>query len=193
MIYSRLRKSIGVLVLAVLFMPLIAKAAVPEWQIVPSESNITFTGTQNNAPISGQFKKFSGSIAFDPNQLNESKIKIVIDTNSVSTSYADFTSTLLTPDWFDVKLFPEATFQASQFTKTGQNTFEANGNLTIRDKTLPVKVVFTGEELSKTKASVKGSTSIKRTAFGVGAGEWASTDEVQDDVKINFTITAIKK
>jgi len=181
------------LALLLFLLPIISLAAVPTWQIVPAESSLTFTGTQNGAPASGSFKKFTGDIAFDPNQLKESKVKIIIDISSVTTTYRDFTSTLLTPDWLNAIIFPNATFIASHFNKIGNNKYTAEGSLTLRDKTIPVTVLFDTEELSKTKGRVKGSTTIKRTQFGVGQGEWADTDTVKDEVQVDFVITAIHK
>jgi polyisoprenoid-binding protein YceI len=170
-----------------------AFAAVPEWQMIPGESSITFTGTQNGAPATGSFKKFTGEIKLDPNQLNDSKVRMVIDMNSVTTTYSDLTSTLLTPDWFSVKVFPQAVFETTHITKVGDNKYKADGTLTIRDKTVPVTLAFTSEDAGKDKERVKGTTTLKRTAFGIGQGEWADTDTVKDDVTVNFVITAVKK
>lgn len=168
-------------------------AAVTEWQILPSESELTFTATQNGAPVNGKFKAFTGEIHFDPNQLNQSRAKITVNMASVSTSYAEIGDTLVTSDWFDTKLFPQAVFTADSFTKTGDKTYQAKGNLTIRNKTMPIIVTFTEEEYSATKARMKGSTTVKRSAFGVGQGEWASTSEVKDDVQVNFVLSAVRK
>jgi polyisoprenoid-binding protein YceI len=168
-------------------------ALPPTWNIIPTESTLSFTATQNNAPVSGQFKTFNGDIVFDPSDLAHSKIKIIVDLNSVTTSYKEVGDTLKTPDWFQVKVFPNATFDATQFKKTGDNTFEANGQLTIRDKTLPVTLTFTLDEYSASKAHAKGQTTIQRNNFGVGQGEWSSTNEIKNDVKIEFNISATKK
>lgn len=176
-----------------LIFPIISFAAVPEWQIIPKESNITFTAVQNNAPVSGQFKTFSGDIAYDPNQLALSHVKITIDMGSVSDAYNQLSDTLKAKEWFDVPQFPNAIFIADKFVKTGDKTYQANGMLTIRDKTTPVTLTFTQEDYSATHALMKGSTTIKRTAFGVGQGEWADTKTIKDDVKIDFTIGASKK
>ncbi|OGT53173.1 MAG: hypothetical protein A3E84_00880 [Gammaproteobacteria bacterium RIFCSPHIGHO2_12_FULL_42_13] len=189
----KFRISQALLVLLVFLLPLFANAAAPAWQIVPNESSITFTGIQNDAPASGKFKKFSGTIHFDPDRLNESKVRIVIDMNSVSTSYSDFTSTLVTEDWFNVKLFPEAIFEATTLKKTGDSQYQAAGTLTIRDKTVPVTLSFESKKLSETKALVKGNTTLKRTMFGIGQGEWADTDAIKDDVQVNFNMTAARK
>jgi polyisoprenoid-binding protein YceI len=169
-----------------------AYALAPAWKIVPAESNLTFTATQNGAPVTGSFKKFSGDINFDPAKLSESKIKIVVDMNSIATSYDDLTLTLKTPEWFDMKIFPEAVFEASQFEQAGPNQYVAKGTLTIRDKSQPVILMFAANQPSDKNATAKGSIVIKRTAFGVGQGEWASTSEVKDDVTVNFTVGATK-
>ena len=69
--------------------PVFSSAAVPEWQIIPAQSNLSFTATQNGAPVTGQFKTYTGAISFDPTDLKDSKADITIDISSISASYAD--------------------------------------------------------------------------------------------------------
>lgn len=64
---------------------------------------------------------------------------------------------------------------------------------TIRDKSVPVTLTFSAEELALNKQQVIGSTVIKRSTFGVGQGEWASTDEVKDEVTVKFKVVAVRK
>ncbi|MFA5959591.1 MAG: YceI family protein [Tatlockia sp.] len=173
--------------------PISAQSAVPEWQIIPAESQLTFTGTQNGAPVSGEFKQFTGSIFVDPNDLKSSHIDIVVDINSLSASYADLKTTLASPDWFNVKLFPKAEYKSTQFVKTGEKTYQAIGTLTLRDKSEPVTLTFTAEQLAPNKGMVVGSTVIKRTLFGVGQGEWASTNQIKDEVTVSFKVMGVKK
>lgn len=170
-----------------------AHAAPPQWMMIPDESKLAFTATQNNAPVTGEFKTFSADIFVDPADLTVGSIDIVIDIGSLSASYADLKETLITADWFDTKTFPKAKFRASQFKQTGKNTYEATGTLTIRDKSAPVTLKFTAEEPSPNKRIVMGSTIIKRSTFGVGQGEWAGTEEIKDEVTVNFKVAAIRK
>lgn len=174
-------------------LPIICVAAIPSWQIVPKESELTFTATQNDAPITGTFKNFAGEINVDPNQLSSSNVKIVVDIASISDVYNQLSATLVTPDWFNTQSFPQAIFQSKEFIKTGDKTYQVKGTLTIRDKTLPVALMITQEEYTQNKGKVKGTATIQRTSFGVGQGEWADTKAVKDDVNINFTVTAVKK
>lgn len=175
-----------------ILIPTISFADASTWKMVPSESSLSFTATQNGAPVTGKFTKFTGDIHFDPKQLDQSHVKIIVDVSSISDAYNQLSDTLKTPEWFNSKVFPQAVFEAKEFSKTGDNTYQAKGKLTIRDKTQPVTLTFTQEEYTATKAKMKGETTIQRTAFGVGQGEWADTKAVKDDVHIDFTVAAVK-
>lgn len=181
------------ILIAFVIMPVLTNAAVPEWEIIPTQSQLSFIATQNAAPVTGEFKSYTGNISFDVNDLKNSKADIIIDITSISASYADLTATLITPDWFNAKAFPKAEFKTTEFSKTGDKTYQAVGNLTIRDKTQPVTLVFTAEEAPKDMITVEGSTQFKRSSFGVGQGEWASTNEVKDEVSVKFKLVAKKK
>lgn len=165
-------------------------AATP-WKIVPSESTVVFTATQNNAPIKGKFTDIKGDIQFDPEQLQTSKVMIEIDTRSVETPLKDISDALKTSDWLESKLFPKANFETTEITKQDPQHFQAIGNLTIRNKTFPAIVDFTVTEYSADKALVKGKTTLKRTPFGVGQGDWASTNDIKDEVTVDFNLKLV--
>ena len=126
-----------------LVLPVLSLAAVPTWKLVDNESSLTFTATQNGAPVTGEFKKFTATINFDPVQLDHNNVKVVVDTTSIADPYNQLSDTLKGADWFNVKQYPQATFTATSFSKTGDKTYQANGSVTIRDKTLPVILTFT--------------------------------------------------
>ena len=172
----------------VLLSPISIQAALPHWEIDAQQSSIIFTAVLNNAPVKGQFKAFQGDILFDPNQLEQSHIEITVDMGSVFTSYNQIANTLKNNDWFDVKDFPKAIFKADKINKQGNNDYVANGSLTIKNKTMPIDVKFTVDNISQDKLKATGTTTIKRTAFDVGQGEWADIKEVKDDVKVNFKL-----
>lgn len=172
---------------------LTAKAETAVWTIIPAKSSLSFTATQNGAPVDGAFKVFTGQIDFSVSDLPASHVEISVDTGSVTASYSDLVDTLKTPDWFNVSVFPKAVFKASQFKKLHDKTYQADGVLTIRDKSKPVVITFEIEEMTDTNARVKGSTTLQRNDFGVGQGDWASTTEIKNEVKVNFVLSAVKK
>jgi polyisoprenoid-binding protein YceI len=170
-----------------------AIAEVPKWEIIKEKSNISFTATQNNAPVSGEFKKFDGEIHFDSAQLSLSNVTIVVYMDSVSTSYPDIANTLKTAEWFDVKTFPKGVFKATSINKVGENAYQAKGTLSLRDKTANITLPFEITQVSATTSIAKGNLVIQRSTFGIGRGEWASTNEIKDDVTIHFSLAATKK
>jgi len=78
------------------------------------------------------------------------------------------------------------------------DTYEAHGQLTIRDVTREVKLPF---ELSigtdpdaadRLLASAKGDVTISRLDYGLGQGDWASTKTVGEEVVIKIEIRATR-
>jgi polyisoprenoid-binding protein YceI len=75
--------------------------------------------------------------------------------------------------------------------RTPAGGIEAVGKLTLRgvskDLRLPLtlKPTATGLELS-------GQTAIKRLDYGVGQGEWQSTESVGDEVKIRYKVALVR-
>jgi polyisoprenoid-binding protein YceI len=167
--------------------------SLPQWDIIPAESSITFIGTQNNAPVTGAFKSFTGTISGDPAKYQDGNVDIIVQMDSLSVSYAELATILITPEWFNVKAFPKAEFKSSKFNKINDKTYEAVGTLTIKDKSVPTTLTFTAVESPKNHWVIDGHTTIKRSAFGIGEGEWSSTDVVKDEVTINFKIAATPK
>jgi polyisoprenoid-binding protein YceI len=166
---------------------------LPQWNIVPAQSSITFTGSQNNAPVTGTFKSFTGTIYADPSKYQESNITIIVAMNSLSVTYAELATILITPEWFNVKAFPKAEFKSTKFNKINDTTYEAIGTFTIKNKSVPAALTFTAKESPKNHIIVEGHTVIKRLAFGIGEGEWESTDVIKDDVSVTFKIAAERK
>ncbi|MFZ2315912.1 MAG: YceI family protein [Gammaproteobacteria bacterium] len=183
----------GLLIFCMLSFSGFCYAALPSWKMIPELSTLTFTGIQNNAPITGSFKRFTSVINFDPQQLKKSNVHIVVQMNSISLSFRDLITVLFSGDWLDVNKYPEAIFDAKNFTQLGPNHFQARGTLTIKDKKMPVNLTFATREMEGGKVLARGGTTIKRTAFGIGQGEWADTDAVKDDVKVDFMIIADKQ
>jgi polyisoprenoid-binding protein YceI len=173
-----------------LLMPCLCFSTV--WKILPEKSSLTFTATQNNAPVSGNFKTFTADIDFDPAKLNTSHATVSVDINSVTASYQELVTTLLGADWFNAKQYPKAIFKSTSIAKVKDNDYQVQGNLSIRDKTIPVTVFFNLKKYTGNSAVFVGHASLKRLLFGVGQGDWAKTDQVKDDVEVNFSLFVVQ-
>ena len=167
---------------------LVAAPAGAQQKLVPSQSEIAFTSKQMGVPVDGTFKKFDAQIAFDPKKPEAAKIAFSIDLGSAALGAAETEAELAKPDWFSIKLFPQATFQSSAVKASGPGKFEVSGKLAIKgashDVVVPVAVVQAG---ANTTAS--GVFVIKRLDYRIGDGDWKDTSMVANDVQVKFKLT----
>ena len=92
-------------------------------------------------------------------------------------------------DWFAVKQFPQAVFEANNFQSFGDNKFIAESTLTIRGLKKTMIFPFT-LDAKDGKATVDSSIPILRTNFGVGQGDWASSEYVGLEVTVKLHLVA---
>lgn len=173
-----------------------AVASTAEGWTLEEGSKITFIGFQQGQPVEGEFRAFEAEIAFDPEQPDRSRVAVVIDMASVSTGHKDRDTTLRAPSWFHVAEWPSARFESATLVHQGGESYEAEGELTIRDVTKPVAVPFTlsvGEhpdDPGRRLAKAAGELTISRLDYGVGQGEWAALNQVGEEVIIKIDIAA---
>ncbi|KRA65702.1 cytochrome B [Caulobacter sp. Root656] len=160
--------------------------------VVAKGSTLNFSATWAGDAIEGQFKRWTADILFSPEALDRSKLTVSIDMGSAATGDDQRDSSLPSGDFFDTAAHPKATFTASKFRKTGEGKFVADGTLDLRGVKKPVSLPFT-LKIDGDTATARGVTTLDRTAFGVGQGEWASTDQIGGKVKVSFAITAKRK
>lgn len=165
-----------------------APAATP-WTVLPAESHLSFVGTQMGAPFEGEFKRFTAVIAFDPADLASSHVVVTIDMASAETGNGDRDQLLPGADWFDVANHPQARFETRGFRHVGGQGYEAQTTLTIRGTSREVTLPFT-LAIADDTARVEGATTIRRSDFGVGQGQWANATVVGQDVTVRVALTA---
>jgi polyisoprenoid-binding protein YceI len=173
-------------------------ADAPHWQILPEKSSIEWTATYGGKAVKGSFPEFTADIAFDPAHPEASHALVKVAVSKVKSDNADAVQNLPTNDWFASTQFPLATFEVSKFVAKGAaGAFEAEGTLSIRGKpvqiTLPFTTTFYDDKDATPPAhyvQVNGEVPLKRLDFGVGQGDWSSTDAVADGVKVAIHLEA---
>ena len=138
-------------------------------------------------PVHGKFKRFNAQLAFDPKNLEASKVAFTIDVGSVSLGLAELEAEVAKPAWFDAKRFPQASFQSVAVKAAGNGKFDVIGKLTLkggsRELVVPVAVAQTPAGTTAT-----GAFAIKRLDFGIGDGDWKDTALVSNEVQVNFKL-----
>lgn len=148
---------------------------------------LTFSFTQGGASNTGSFKQFATELRYDEKNLAGSSLKVTVQIASLATQDQERDETLRSADLFDAQKFPTAQYMASSLAKTASGGIEAIGKLTIRGVThdlrlpLTIRAGTSGVELS-------GEVSLQRLDYGVGQGEWQSTDTVGNTVKLRYKV-----
>ena len=165
-------------------------AAAADTPLNAAKSTVSATFTQMKVPVEDPFKRFSGSIDFDPAKPAAAKAHLEIETASFDLGDEDYNSEVRKPAWFDSTKYPKATFDASNLKVLGPGKFEASGTLTLKGKTQALTVPVS--QKSEGGADVfDGTVTISRAAFNIGDDEWKDT--VADPVSIKFHIVVPSK
>lgn len=167
-----------------------APAWATHWTVDAAKSRLGFTVQWSGEPLNGTFKKWKADIDFDPADLAHSHVVAVIDTASLATDYADGDDGIKGALGFAVDAFPMARF-ATTAIKRAPGGYVAEARLTIRGVTRPVTLPFT-LDLQGDRAHVSGHTTVIRTDFGVGQGEWADSKPVAHEVTVTVDLVAAK-
>lgn len=166
-------------------------ADAADWKVDPAKSKLGFTGAMSGQAFEGIFKSWQAEIAFDPANPGAGHAKVTIDMASAATGDRQRDAALPDSDWFGVRKFPQAVFEATKFVAKESGHFDAEGTLTIRGSgkavTLPFTLDITGD-----LAHAQGKLDIMRGDYGVGQGEWSDGATVALKVGIFFDLTAKK-
>lgn len=197
------RKLLKLFISALVYGLLCGPAAASEWRVIDSDSHIAFHGSMLGVPVIGYFRHFESRITFDPDDLENAHLSIMIDMTSVDSAHAERDTALKLPEWFAVQSYATAEFAAKAFRRTGNGngtgtgdgngngngTYEATGTLTIKrmkkEITLPFSLVIDGDG-----AIVLGEIDLNRRDFDIGAGDWANERLVAFAVRVEFRIVA---
>jgi len=149
--------------------------------------------------VPGKFDDFSGQIKLDEASPEQSSVEVTIKTASVDTGVKMRDDDLRSPNFFDAKKFPDITFKSTSVKRTGENTADVTGNLTMHGVTKEVvlKVELLGKGAGMQGATVSGwdaATALKRSDFGLSWNKVIEgTQVVGDDVQIELHVEADKK
>jgi polyisoprenoid-binding protein YceI len=182
---SRITVAAAAVVLSLAAAGASAAGSARQFSADPQQSRLEFTGVQAGAEFKGAFHKFTAAVEFAPDSLASSRIDVQIDLNSVDSLDKDRDATIRGKDMFDVAHQPTAHYVTKSITKTAAG-FSAVGSLTLHGVTKDVPIDFQFQDAAQPKLT--GSAKLNRLEFGVGQGDWKSTEWVGDAVKVSFSL-----
>ena len=174
--------------------------AVRTYAIDKSHSEAVFQVRHLVTRVRGRFTDFEGTVEFDEQTPERSSVNVAIQAASIDTGDATRDTHLRTGDFFDAEKFPTLTFRSTKVTKSGADTFDVAGDLTIRGVTrnVTLPITFLGQARDpwgNERVGFEGEVTINRKDYGL---TWNAALEtggflVGDEVKISLSIQAVAK
>jgi polyisoprenoid-binding protein YceI len=166
-----------------------SQAAVETYKIDPVHSSVGFSIRHFFSQVPGNFTKFSGTIVVDRDNPEKNTVDATIETASIDTRISKRDDDLRSGKFFDVEKIPTITFKSKSWKKTGDDTFDVTGDLTIKGVTkevvLKVKSLGFGPGMmGKNLSGWEATTTINRNDFGVTAYPKMLGDEVPVTINI---------
>ncbi|MBT96388.1 MAG: hypothetical protein CL431_10530 [Acidimicrobiaceae bacterium] len=142
----------------------------------------------------GSFNEFEASLDFDPENIENASLEVVIDTSSIDVDLPEFEEELKGDNWFDVAAFPQAIFRTTRYLEAiDDDSFIFEGDLTLLGTTAPVslEVNFHGGGRNFLTRSYtvgfSGSAIFNRSDFGLDRfTSFGVGDEIELEIHVEF-------
>jgi polyisoprenoid-binding protein YceI len=150
--------------------------------------------------VRGAFKDFTAELHIDEEDVAKSTAKVEIQTASIDTGNQMRDDHVRNGDFLDVEKYPTITFVSTGAKQTGDDTYQLDGDLTIKgvSKRVSVNLEVTGatdDPWGNFRLGFEGAAEINRTDFGVSFNAPLGTGGVvvSEKVKLQFDISAVRR
>jgi len=142
----------------------------------------------------GRFTDFDATLDFDPENIENSSMEVVVNMASINVNLPEFEEELRGGNWLDTETYPQAVYRTTSFLEfTSENSFVFAGDLTFHGVTAPVNLEISfhgGGRNFLTRSYTVGFSATARflrsdfgvdrfTSFGVG-------DEIELEIHVEF-------
>ena len=162
---------------------------VPVFQITPVESTVKFA-VKASVPIEGSFDQWKASLTFTSPDVTTAVFDVEIQAASVDTGSSLKDNKLKSSDFFDVNNNPLITFKSTKIVQTGPDTFELDGNFTIRGVTKAEKLALTVSGRGTGTGQINGTMAFDRKDYGMNSG--IPFIKIADRVAVTVTLKATR-
>lgn len=160
---------------------------VPVFAITPLDSSIKFD-VEASVAIKGTFDKWNATLTFTSPDVATGALDVKIQAATVDTGSGLKNSKLKGPDFFDVDHNPLITFKSTKIVQSGPNTFEVDGDFTIRGVTRSEKLTLTVSGKGTGSGTIKGTLYFDRKDYGMNSG--IPFIKIANRVEVNVALMA---
>jgi len=165
----------------------------------PAHSIVAFNVRQFLGITHGKFSQFSGTIDLDRKQPERSSVVSRILVKSIDTGIRKRDDHLRSPEFFDIAKFPEITFKSRNVKRTGAQSGDILGDLTMHGVTKPITLhvrmltPLQGTDVPPTSRWEVTTDPLKRREFGLMFNRSAEAiSGISQDVTVQIEIEAKK-
>jgi len=174
------------LTFAASMLPSSVRAQVPTYEVTPEDSSIKFD-VESSVPIKGTFSQWTAMMTFKSADVTTGVLEIKIQADSVDTGSGMKNGKLKGKDFFDVKRAPQITFVSTKVVQTGEDTFELDGDFTIRGVTKKEQLALKVNGKGTGSGFITGTMAFDRKDYGMNSNipfiKIANRVEVNVDLK----------
>jgi polyisoprenoid-binding protein YceI len=182
--HGRIRFAIFFFLASAVF-PSLSRAQVPVFKITPEGSSVKFS-VKASVAIDGTFDKWDATLTFTSLDPTSGVLDIKIQAASVNTGSGMKDSKLKGPDFFNVAQDPLITFRSKKIVQTGPNTYDVQGDFSIRGASKPETLTLTVSGQGTGTGEIRGTMAFNRKDYGMTKGipfvKIADTVEVTVDL-----------
>jgi polyisoprenoid-binding protein YceI len=173
------------LLAAAVFLPSLAQAQAPVFEITPVKSTVKFN-VKASVAIEGTFDKWAATLTFTSPDVTTGVLDIKIQAASVDTGSGMKNDKLKSKDFFDADNNPLITFKSTKIAQTGPNTFDIQGTFTIRGVSKPETLQLTVSGIGTGAGVIKGTMAFDRKEYGMNSG--IPFIKIADRVEVNIDL-----
>ena len=165
---STIRLAVLCLLASAVF-PSLSRAQAPTFKITTEDSSVKFA-VKASVAVNGTFDKWDATLTFASTDPTTGVLDIKIQADSVNTGSGMKDGKLKSKDFFNADQDPLITFLSKKIVQTGPNTFDVQGDFTIRGATKPQTLTLTVSGVGTGTGVIHGTMVFDRKDYGMNKG-----------------------
>ena len=173
-------------------------ASASTWQVARGPSAVGFRVSHLIfTEVEGRFTRFAGTVELPGDDLESARVEAEIQAASIRTGHKDRDEHLKSDEFLAAEEFPSLRFVSREVRRTGAESYEIVGDLTIRDVTREIVLAATSmgrrDTPSGARLDFEASGTLDRGDYGLRWNKlWDGRALLGDEIEIRLKICLVE-